>query len=132
MPRLVKGAKWTFGWVIVGSNREIIIPRDAWDEYNFKVGNEAIFMPGSKKSGGFGISTLALLKKASKKMKGAKLKELGRGIFKERCTILPEELDYKPGDRLLTVRGSGFALGFIAKGPVYNEALKNPELETYK
>ena len=132
MPRLVKGAKWTFGWVIVGSNRDIIIPRGAWDEYNFKVGNEAIFTLVSKKSGGFGISTLALLKKANKKMKGEKLKELGRSTFNERYTILPEELDYKSGDRLLTVRGSGFALGFIAKGPVYNEALRHPELATYK
>ena len=30
MPRLVKGAKWTFGWVVVGPEREIAIPPEAW------------------------------------------------------------------------------------------------------
>jgi hypothetical protein len=132
MPRLVKGAKWTFGWVIVGSNREIIIPTDAWDEYDFKAGDQAIFTPGSTKSGGFGISSQALLKEAGKKMKGAKLKELGRSTFNERSVILPKEMDHNPGDRLLAVRGSGFALGFIAKGPIYDEAMKHPELETHR
>ena len=57
MPRLVKGAKWTFGWVVVGPERKIVIPPEAWDEYGFQVGDEAIFTPGSLKSGGFGVST---------------------------------------------------------------------------
>jgi hypothetical protein len=34
MPRLIKGAKWTFGWVVVGLKREIVIPLEAWDEYH--------------------------------------------------------------------------------------------------
>ena len=41
MPRLVKGAKWAFGWVVVGPGREIAIPPAAWDEYGFGVGGEA-------------------------------------------------------------------------------------------
>ena len=48
MPRLVKGAKWTFGWVVVGPEREIVIPPEAWDEYGFQAGDEAIFTPGSR------------------------------------------------------------------------------------
>ena len=38
MPRLVKGAKWTYGWVIVGPAREITIPPDAWREFGFQTG----------------------------------------------------------------------------------------------
>ena len=37
----------------------------------------------------------------------------------------------QPGDRLLAVRGSGRALGFVAQGPIYDEALKHPELEIF-
>ena len=50
MPRLVKGAKWTFGWVVVGPGGEIAIPLEAWREYGFRAGGEAIFTPGSGKS----------------------------------------------------------------------------------
>ena len=81
MPRLVKGAKWTFGWVVVGPEREIVIPPEAWDEYGFPAGDEAIFTPGSLKSGGFGISMLALIAEARGKMGGAGLHELGRSRF---------------------------------------------------
>jgi hypothetical protein len=37
----------------------------------------------------------------------------------------------RPGDKLLTVRGSCYGLGFVAKGPIYEEALQHPELERY-
>jgi hypothetical protein len=45
-------------------------------------------------------------------------------------TVLPE-VGVKPGDKLLTVRGSRYGLGFIAKGPIYEEALEHPELEYF-
>jgi hypothetical protein len=132
MPRLEKGAKWTFGWVIIGPNRKITIPQEAWNEYGFKANDQAIFTPGSRKSGGFGISTKSLMKKVQNKMNGATIKELGRSIFKKGWVALPKELDYKSGDRLLTVRGSGLALGFVAEGPIYNEAMKHPELKIFE
>jgi hypothetical protein len=131
MPRLVKGAKWTFGWVVIGPEREVVIPPEAWDEYGFQAGDEAIFTPGSRKSGGFGVSTLALLAEASRKMGGADLRELGRSRFSDERVVVPLEVDVKPGGRLLTVRGSRYGLGFIARGPVYEEALKHPELEVF-
>jgi hypothetical protein len=37
----------------------------------------------------------------------------------------------KPGDRLLTVRGSCYGLGFVARGPIYEEALQHPELACF-
>lgn len=72
------------------------------------------------------------MKKAQNKMNGAAIKELGKSIFREGWTVLPKELEYKSGDRLLTVRGSGFALGFLAEGPIYNEAMKHPELKIFE
>ena len=131
MPRLVKGAKWTFGWAVVGPEREIAIPPEAWDEYGFQPGDEAIFTPGSRKSGGFGISTSALMAEAREKMGGDGLHALGWDRFREGRVVVPPEVNAKPGDRLLTVRGSCYGLGFIARGPIYEEALKHPELEVF-
>jgi hypothetical protein len=131
MPRLVKGAKWTFGWVIIGPRREIVVPPEAWDEYGFQAGDEAVLTPGSRKSGGFGISTSVLTAKASVKI-GADLRELGRSRFGDGRVAVPPEVDVKPGDRLLTVRGSCYGLGFIARGPIYEEALKHSELEVFE
>ena len=61
MTRLVKGAKETFGWVVVGADREVVIPPEAWNRYGFQAGEEAVFIPGSRKSGGFAITTQKLL-----------------------------------------------------------------------
>lgn len=61
MPRLVKGGKWVYGWVIVGPQGELRIPPEAGDEYGFQSGEEVVFLPGSRSSGGFGLSTPRLL-----------------------------------------------------------------------
>ena len=131
MPRLVKGAKWTFGWAVVGPEHQVTIPPEAWDEYGFRAGDEAIFTPGSRKSGGFGISTQALVAEARGKTGGTGLRELGRSRFGDRRVVVPPEVEVKPGDRLMTVRGSCYGLGFVARGPIYEEALKHPELEVF-
>jgi hypothetical protein len=44
---------------------------------------------------------------------------------------LPPETSVRPGDRLIAVRGSGLALGLSTQGPIYEEALKHPELEAF-
>jgi hypothetical protein len=44
---------------------------------------------------------------------------------------VPPEADVQPGERMLAARGSGYALLFLARGPIYEEALKHPELETF-
>jgi hypothetical protein len=131
MPRLVKGGKWTFGWAVVGPEWEIVIPPEAWNEYGFQAGDEAVFTPGSRKSGGFGISTAALMAEASEKMGGAGLRALGRSRFGDGWVVVPPETDVDSGDRLLTVRGSCYGLGFVARGPIYEEALRHPELEVF-
>jgi len=131
MSRLAKGAKWAFGWTVVGPEKEIIIPPEAWDEYGFQMGGEAVFTLGSRTSGGFGVSTSALVVEAGERMGGAGLRELGQSRFGDGRVTLPPEVNAKPGDRLLTVRGSCYGLGFIAHGPIYEEALKHPELEVF-
>jgi hypothetical protein len=131
MPRLVKGGKWAYGWAVVGPGGEITIPPEAWREFGFQDGDEAIFTPGSRRSGGFGVSTPELMAEVREKMAGVGLRELGQGQFENGRATAPPEVSVKPGDRLLAVRGSRYGLGFVAQGPIYEEALKHPELEEF-
>lgn len=131
MTKLVKGAKTTFGWSIVSEDRSVMIPPDAWKEYGFRDGEIAVFIPGSKRSGGFGISTTKLVAEAREKMNGAGLHELGQSIFDDSWVVLPPEVDAQPDDWLLTVLGSCYGLGFVARGPIFREAAKNGILEVF-
>jgi hypothetical protein len=129
MPQLVKGGKWVFGWVIVGPRRELTIPPAAWEEYGFQVGDEIMFIPGSQRSGGFGLSHSRLL--AGTPM-SIQMRALARGrVEGVGRVVTPAAVGVQPGDRLLAVRGSGRALGFVAHGPIYEEALKHPELASF-
>ena len=129
MSQLVKGGKWVFGWVLVGPQGEVTIPPEAWEEYGFQAGDEVILLPGSRRSGGFGLSTPQLLEQVSEPLL---TRALARGhIAKVRRVAVPPGIGIQPGDRLLAVRGSGRALGFVAKGPIYEEALKHPTLDIF-
>ncbi|MDD3828168.1 MAG: hypothetical protein PHY79_19560 [Anaerolineae bacterium] len=129
MPQLAKGGKWIFGWVIVGQQGELTIPPQAWDEYRFQAGEEVSFLAGSRTSGGFGLSTPRLLAQAVAPLQ---TRALARGsIGPDGHLVIPAEVGVRPGDRLLVVRGSGRALGFMARGPIYDQALRHPELETF-
>ena len=61
MPQLVKGGKWVFGWVVIQPDRSLPIPPAAWQEYGFTVGEEAIFIRGSRTSGGVILATPRLM-----------------------------------------------------------------------
>jgi hypothetical protein len=132
MPRLVKGGKWAYGWVVVGSEREVTIPPEAWREFGFRTRDEAIFTPGSRKSGGFAISTPELMEQFSERLGGGTLRVLARGQFGDGQVTVPPELGVQPVARLLAVRGSRYGLGIVAQGPIYEEALKHPELELFE
>jgi hypothetical protein len=131
MPRLVKGGKWAYGWVIVGTEREITIPPETWREYCFRAGGEAVFTRGGRTSGGFAIRTQHLMGEASNRLGGAALPVLGRAEFGEGQVVAPQGIGLGPGDRVLAVRGSRFGLGFVAKGPIYEEVLKHADLEVF-
>ena len=129
MPRLVKGGKWVFGWVLIQDGGLIRIPPEAWQEYGFQAGEEAIFIRGSKTSGGFSVAMPEKLNR----LPGGDLgeREIGRSHFGDGTITLPQGLAISPGSRLLVGRGSGLALGFIRQGPIVEEALQHPELEEF-
>lgn len=131
MPQLVRGGKWVFGWVTVGPQEELPIPPEAWHEYGFQSGEEAVFLPGSRTSGGFGLSTPRLLAQAAGPLH-ARIQAQDRLGEDAQIVVAPAVVGVHPGDRLLVVRGSGRALGFVARGPIFDEALKYPELEVFR
>jgi bifunctional DNA-binding transcriptional regulator/antitoxin component of YhaV-PrlF toxin-antitoxin module len=113
MPQLVKGGKWVFGWVLVGRQGELAIPPEAWDEYGFQAGDEVTFIAGSRRSGGFGLSHSRLLAEVTTPLQ---VRALAQGRVDEKGRlVVPPTVGFKPGDRLLAVRGSGRALGFVAR-----------------
>jgi hypothetical protein len=127
MPQLAKGGKWVFGWVVVGQQGEVRIPPEAYSEYGFQPGEPVIFIRGSQRSGGFGLG----------RGEGLALSPIRSRIFEsgnmgaQMQVILPKTLAIEPGVRLLVVRGSGLALGFLQQGPIYEEALRHPEIEMF-
>jgi hypothetical protein len=124
MPRLTTGAKWTYGWVMVSQRREVVIPPDAWAAFGFQAGDEALFIRGSRRSGGFGLSNPARMATSTLGRGELSPRFLARGVFGHRQVIVPFEVGVGPGDRLLTVLGSRYALGFVARGRIFNEALE--------
>ena len=129
MPQLVRGGKWVFGWVIVGSQGELAIPPAAWVEYGFEAGEQATLLPGSRTSGGFGLTTCRLLAGVAAPLQVRALAQCPVG--EDGQIVVPAAVGVRPGDRLLAVRGSGRALGFVARGPIYDEAQQHSELETF-
>jgi len=149
VPQLVKGGKYVFGWSKVGESGRIVIPPEAVEEYGFRDGDKVFIMPGSRSSGGFGISLPALLKGTSLSsilppelerfqtprgeiIKSGKRTLCWTVVEKGGCIVLPVETlkayGTGPGALLLSVRGSYLALGFLVRGPIVEEALQHPEL----
>jgi hypothetical protein len=126
MPQLEKRGKWVFGWVIVQPRNKITIPPEAYREYGFQAGEEILFTRGSRRSGGFGIG------RADKIPLLLRQRVLAQGrMGKHGRVVLPPEAGVQVGDRLLAVRGSGYALGFLAQGPIYELALQHHELAAF-
>ena len=90
-------------------------------------GGVVFFMKGSRRSGGFGLGKQEILAESP-----ILSRRLAQGIVTpEGLVCLPPEVAIQPGERLLVVRGSGLALGFLQRGPICDEALRHPELETF-
>jgi hypothetical protein len=132
MPRLVKGGKWAYGWVLVGPQGELAIPPSAWQEYAFCEGQEALFIAGSRRSGGFSLSTPALWGERAALLGRGSLRLLGRAVLGAGRVCVPAAVGVCVGQRLLAVRGSCTGLGFVARGPIHEEALRHPQLELFE
>jgi len=129
MPQLVKGGKWVFGWTAVSSTGEVQIPPEAYDEYGFELGEQVVFLPGSRRSGGCSVASVAKLAESQIPFsRGA----LGEGVvYEDKRIAFPGAAGFRIGERLLVVRGSGLALGFVQRGPIYEEASLHPEIEVF-
>ena len=57
-----KGRKNIFGWSKIGKSGKIKIPPESYEEYNLKQDKYAILFFGSRTSGGFGLSSMRLLR----------------------------------------------------------------------
>ncbi len=155
MPQIAKGGKYLFGWSRVGNQGKINIPPEAFNEYNLKLDKYAILFSGSKTSGGFGLSSVRILKNSIMKELIDKYTSLANykipegeviefknkkycwvAIQKDRSINLSEKtlnaFGIKKNDNLLSGRGSHLAIGFIAKGPIFKEAKKYPEIEFFE
>jgi len=155
MPQLVKGGKYIFGWSKVGNGGKIKIPPEAYTEYNLKLDKKAILLSGSKTSGGFGLSSMRILKNSIMKEvldrnislanymipEGEVIEFKNKTycwvkIHKDKTINLPKRtlktFGITRNNLLLCGRGSHLAIGFIAKGPIFNEAKNHPEIEIFE
>jgi hypothetical protein len=129
MPQLVKGGKWVFGWTVVNSAGEARIPPEAYAEYGFQSGEQIVFLHGSRQSGGCGVARREMLAGAQIPLAQ---RALGEGVVGENERVaFPSMTGFQTGERLLVVRGSGLALGFVQRGPIYEEASRHPEIEVF-
>jgi hypothetical protein len=154
MPQLVKGGKYVFGWSKVGYGGRIVIPPEAFSEYHFMTYKCGILIPGSKTSGGFGLTTLESLKNSHLSGILDRCPELAEFQVSEgeavechgktycwvtlhgNSIVVPIETLEKYGitsdDHILSARGSHLALGFLVRGPIVEEAKKHPEIEFFE
>ena len=153
MPQPVKGGEYVYGWSRIGDDGSITIPPEALAEYGPLEGESVIVMPGSRRSGGFGL---------------ARAESLGRspvGAFLRKCPELAsfdlpaEEVTEIDGRRycwvavrdgsvrlppamlsahgigpcglLLVGKGSHMAISFIARGIIVEEGRRHPELQVF-
>lgn len=151
--QLVKGGKHTFGWSAVTGSGRIAIPAEAIAEYGLVEGDRLVVVPGSRTSGGFGLSSrrslegsiLAVVLEEHPVLgqfrlpAGDVVEHGGRPYcwapFHRGAIEIPEPTLVKYGvkidDRLLVIRGSGLAIGFAVRGPIVNEARKHRELPVF-
>lgn len=154
MPQLVKGGKYTYGWVQVGETGRILLPPEAAEEYGIQDSTNLIILPGSKKSGGFSLASRDSFSRTP--MVAVLQAHPGLGNFQlpqgsivdyqgrpfcwvQLCDgviqVPPETLQrygVQIGDRLLVIRGSDLALAFAVRGPIIDEAKKHEELAVYE
>lgn len=131
MPQLQKGGKWVFGWSVVAEDGSIGVPPEAVREYGFESGMPVFFIQGSRRSGGFALSSPDLWP-SSFGSPDTCTRVFAQGQFGPGQRVaLPAVMHAQPGQRLLVVRGSGRGLGFLAYGPICELAMQYPELEVF-
>ncbi len=152
MPQLVKGGKHVFGWSRIGPAGGILVPPEAMEEYGLQGELDVFLVSGSKTSGGFSLIREDVIKASPLGVVVEECPALNqvaaRGTVREwkgrlytRTALrfgsfsvpITEDQGYglRPGDLLLVVRGSGLGPGFIARGPLTEEAHRHEELVVF-
>jgi hypothetical protein len=153
MPQLVKGGKHVFGWSVVGGRGRVKIPPAALDEYAMHEREWLLCVPGSRTSGGFALVRRAVALQsplfgwldAHREFRdllvprGELIEHRGKVYcwleLRHGGVTLPaaalKKYGTEAGGKLLVVRGSGRALGFVALGPIFAAALRHAELELF-
>jgi hypothetical protein len=155
MPQLEKGGKFVFGWSLIRPDYSIQLPNMAVDEYKISSEGKVIIISGSKSTGGFIVTRCGLIKNSvmgklfetNPEIENYKIKEGSFIKFKGRnyCWLnitkkgliklnyaISDTLGLKPGDRLLSIRGSNIAFVMGAKGRLINIAENyTGEITTY-
>jgi len=154
MPQLVKGGKHVFGWSQVTEKGQIRVPPEAFTEYELDGCDKMILMSGSKRSGGFGLTTVEKLKGSDIGQVLGEFPELasyaipeGEAVRKGSRYYCWTSLDsdgffslpsktlsvygIKPGQKVLVARGSGLAIGFLARGLIFEQAKKHNDLKVF-
>jgi bifunctional DNA-binding transcriptional regulator/antitoxin component of YhaV-PrlF toxin-antitoxin module len=154
MPQLVKGGKYVYGRSKVSAKGKIVIPDEAKEEYNLTC-DKAVLLPGSKRSGGFGLTTKELLKNSRlhvlldncpaiaefQEPAGRAVEINGKTccwvkLSKDGSILVPLETlkiyGINPGDLLLSVRGSNVAIGFPVRGPIIEEAKQHLDITLFE
>jgi bifunctional DNA-binding transcriptional regulator/antitoxin component of YhaV-PrlF toxin-antitoxin module len=155
MVQLIKGGKNVFGWSKVSKTGSIRLPEEVLEEYQLQPSNKVIIISGSKTSGGLSIVKIEKLLHSSLSVvldRNPALAhfQLSNGepisynnrffcwteILNEGKISLPHEtlnvFGIRPGDKVLSVRGSGLGVGILVRGPIVKEAEKHPELQVFK
>lgn len=129
MPQMNKGGKWVFGWCLVSAGGEIQIPPAAYAEYGFQPGDALIYLCGSRRSGGFSVGRVEKLEGSDNPILR---RSIGKGAILSGGRIsVPAGANIQPGERLLAVRGSGYAVIFLRRGPIYERALNRADIEVF-
>lgn len=154
MPQLSKGGKYVFGWSKISENGDVIIPAEAIEEYHLAPREKIILISGSKASGGFVVSPKPLLEQSKianvltenpalaefQLEEGKTIKFKGRlycwvGFGDNGSLTLPahtrQAFALKPGDFLLSIRGSDIAFVMGVKGPIIELAKTHPEIVVF-
>lgn len=154
MPQLKKRGKFVFGWSLINNDKQVKIPKQAFDEYGLKDCNKVILISGSKRTGGFCVSGRTMIERSDlsglfrqnpllhdyKISEGEFVKYKGRlycwiNLNQDLITLsnnILKILDLKIGDKLLSIRGSDIAFVMGVKGPLIERAnLSDKEIEIY-
>ena len=115
--------------MVLSSSGEARIPPEAYAEYGFQLGEQVVFLHGSRRSGDCSI---AQRKKLARSEVSLAQRKLGEGVIgeNEMITFLGVA-GFQPGERLLIVRGSGLVLGFVQRSPIHEEASLHPKIEVF-